>query len=546
MKRTENLRLYKRALAALLALALACALSGCASKTNANHVLNVPDDHYRTFYEIFVASYYDANGDGTGDLNGVMQKLDYLNDGDAKTDGDLGINGIWLMPVMPSPSYHKYDVTDYYSVDPAYGTLEDFQALASACHERGIRLIIDLPLNHTSNRHPWFLAAAAYYAQLPDGAEPNYAVCPEAGYYNFSKEKAGASGWRRLGNTDWYYEGQFTSEMPDLALDNPLVREEIQKIAAFWLGLGADGFRLDAVKDYFTGSPNSDYEFLGWFNETVLAVDPDAILVGEAWETNAVSLASYYKSGLESFFDFPVAQATGSMVAVLRAKNGEKLASLLGQSASVYGAVNPNFVGAPFLSNHDTTRLSAQYVNDASKMKLAAGILLTMRGSPFIYYGEEIGMNSKGTKDENKRLPMRWSATDLTGACDPPANADAVEQKFPALDEQASDPLSIYNYYKNAIRMRNENPELARGDVVNETALTQDALCAVSRTYGGNTILVLYNLSEDSAAVSLGGTAYADYALYNALCVGEETASLADGTLTLPGYGIAVLRAPGK
>lgn len=535
-----------RLFCALLALAFACAPFGCAGKTDSSaveHALNVPDDHYRTFYEIFVASYYDGNGDGTGDLNGVLQKLDYLNDGDPKTDGDLGVNGLWLMPIMPSPTYHKYDVTDYCSVDPAYGTPEDFQSLAAACHERGVRVILDLPLNHTSNRHPWFLKAAAYYAQLPDGAEPDFSACPEAGYYNFSREKAGASGWRRLGNTNWYYEGQFWEGMPDLALDNPLVREEIQKIAAFWLGLGADGFRLDAVKDYYTGSPDSNNDFLAWFNETVLAVNPDAILVGEAWEPNAVGLAAYYKSGLESFFDFPIAQATGSMAAVLREGSGEKLGAMLTRAETLYAAENPNFVGAPFLSNHDTTRLSAQYVNDADKMKLAAGILLTMRGSVFLYYGEEIGMNSQGKKDENKRLPMRWSATDAAGACNPPADADAVEQKFPALDEQANDPLSIYRYYKRAVRMRNENPELARGDTKQETALTQGALCAVSRTYGEHTILVLYNLGEEPAAVSLEGTAYADYRLYNALCVGEETAALSGGTLALPGYGVAVLRA---
>jgi len=240
MKRTLKPHSYKRPFCAILALALVCALCGCAKKS----ALNVPDDHCRTFYEIFVASFYDASGDGTGDLNGVLQKLDYLNDGNPKTDGDLGVNGLWRMPIMPSPTYHKYDVTDYYSVDPAYGTLEDFQALASACHERSVRLIIDLPLNHTSSRHPWFLKAAAYYAQLADGAEPDFAACPEAGYYSFSKEKAGASGWRRLGNTSWYYEGQFWEGMPDLALDNPLVREEIQKIAAFWLDLGVNGLWL--------------------------------------------------------------------------------------------------------------------------------------------------------------------------------------------------------------------------------------------------------------------------------------------------------------
>lgn len=553
--------MLKRVLSALLSAALLLSLAGCgvSAPTPAptleptpeptpahaaypyDHPLNILNDNYRNYYEIFVASFFDSDGDGMGDLNGVTGKLDYINDGNDATDTDLGFNGIWLMPVMPSPSYHKYDTTDYRAVDPAYGTLEDFQKLADACHTRGIKLILDFAFNHTSAQHFWFLEALRYYENLGEGETPDYAACPYAAYYHFSTEKAGAMDWYRAGNSAWYYEGSFWDQMPDLALDNPAVLKELESAASFWLGMGADGFRLDAVKEYVSGSLEANIEILRRFNDYVLSVDPDAYLVGEAWETVATGLAPYYKSGMKSFFNFPLAQATGNMASVVNRGDGQKLAALLTGSAEVYGASNPGFIDAPFLSNHDTSRLSAQYINDAAKMKLAAGILLTMSGSPFVYYGEELGMNSKGDRDENKRLPMHWSDTVLFGMPNPPPGADAVTQKFPALDVQQGDPLSIYNYYKRALRIRNESPEIARGETQIAEALTYGQVCAVKKNYGGGEILIVYNLGE-AAEVSLAGTDYASYALYGYLTVGETPVSLEHETLSLPPCGIAVLR----
>ena len=507
-----------------------------------NHALNIINDNYRNYYEIFVGSFYDSNGDGMGDLNGVMQKLDYLNDGDDAMDVDLGFNGIWLMPVMPSPSYHKYDVTDYYGIDPAYGTLEDFQNLVNACHDRGIKIIIDFVFNHTSAQHPWFLQALSYYENLGSGEQPDFEACPYAAYYHFSTEKAGATGWHRAGNSDWYYEGIFWDQMPDLALENEAVRRELESAAAFWLELGVDGFRLDAVKEYFSGRPEANNEVLRWFNDYVLSVKPGAYLVGEAWETTLSGVAPYYKSGMLSFFNFPLAQATGNVAAVIKRGEGASLAALLTQSANAYGEVNPNFIDAPFLSNHDTSRISAQYINDASKMKLAAGLLLTMNGSVFVYYGEEIGMNSKGDKDENKRLPMHWSNTALTGIPKPPVGADEVTQKFAALDEQQEDRASIYSYYKRALRIRNENPEIARGVAKEVPALTSGGVCAVSKTYQNSTVLLVYNIGGEAANVSLAGTQYQGYTLYGYLTVNETPAVLEGGTLSLPAYAVAVLK----
>jgi len=519
----------------LLALQAGCSLIG-AKKAEA------PADQYRTYYEIFVGSFYDSDGDGTGDLNGVREKLDYLNDGNDKTDTDLGFTGIWLMPIMPSPSYHKYDVTDYTSVDTIYGNTADFQALAEACHARGMKLIIDFVMNHTSSQHPWFRQAVAYYESLAPDQEPDASVCPYAKYYHFLRGKAGATGWYQAGASDWYYEGIFWNQMPDLALENEAVQLELEKAARFWLELGADGFRLDAVKEFFSGNHAKNIETLAWFNGVVLSINPDAILVCEDWDTNPGTLAKYYASGVRSFFDFPVAQATGSMAAAIKSGSGEKLAAFFIRPRETYGAVLADYIDAPFLSNHDTPRISAQYANDENKMKLAAGLLLTMDGSPFVYYGEELGMSSSGKKDENKRLPMHWSDSDKTGTPNPPVNADTVAQQFPALDEQKDDPLSIYCYYKTALRIRNENPELARGKTQIVAKLTSGSVCAISKTWQKREILVLCNIGEDSTKVDLADTNYKAFSLNGALTVGKEGIRLSSGVLTLPAYAIAVLR----
>lgn len=169
----------KRILSAVVVLVLfAGVLAGCISGHGTQEAkLNIMDDNYRNYYEIFVGSFYDSDGDGMGDLKGVEEKLDYIS--------DLGCNGIWLMPIMPSPTYHKYDTTDYEAVDEAYGTADDFKELASACHEKGIRLIIDVAMNHSSSQHPWFTQACEYLAGLKAGEKPDDTVCPYVDYYHF-------------------------------------------------------------------------------------------------------------------------------------------------------------------------------------------------------------------------------------------------------------------------------------------------------------------------------------------------------------------------
>ena len=232
------------------------------------------------FYEIFVRSFHDSDGDGIGDLQGLTQKLDYLNDGDPATDDDLGITGIWLMPINDSPSYHGYDAVDYRAINPDYGTMADFQAFLAAAHARGIKVIIDYVMNHCSNQHPWFVAAAQN--------DPTY-----RDYFRWSASDPGETGpWGQdvwHWNTSGWYYGLFWSGMPDLNYDTPAVKTEMFDTATYWLDtIGVDGFRLDAVLyiDEDGGQLQNTPETLQFwqdYNTHVKAVKPDVLSVGEAW-----------------------------------------------------------------------------------------------------------------------------------------------------------------------------------------------------------------------------------------------------------------------
>ncbi len=496
--------------------------------------LNVIDDNYRNYYEIFVYSFYDSDGDGIGDLNGVAQKLDYV--------ADLGFNGIWLMPIMPSPSYHKYDVTDYQQVDPAYGTVEDFRNLAEACHERGIRLIIDFVINHSSSEHPWFTAACDYLRSLSEGSEPDPAVCPYVEYYHFSKEKLKDS-YYPVDGTDWYYEGEFWSGMPDLDLSCETLRRDLEASAKFWIDLGADGFRMDAALHFEEGDTPFNTEVLNWLYRYCKGLKEDFYMVSEVW-ADRMTIASYYASQTPSMFNFDLADTGGKL---MKAARGGYEASRLVQSMvnteEMFREENPEAIDAPFASNHDTGRISNALSRDEKDMKMLCGLLMMMNGSPFVYYGEEIGMASSGSKDENKRLPMIWSDTDAAGMTKGPVDADpGITSAFPGAEEQLQDPLSILNYYKRALRLRNENPEIARGEIAIVEALTAGHLAAITKTYDGSVIAILYNTSDEPAELVLVGTELESMGIRGYLTTDGTVITLTEGTLSLPGQSICILK----
>ena len=491
-----------------------------------------PDDNYRTWYEIFVYSFCDSNGDGIGDLAGVRSKLDYLQ--------TLGVTGIWMMPIHPSTTYHKYNVSDYYAIDPAYGTMDDFRALMEDCKARNIKVILDLVVNHSGYDHQWFQAAADYLKKLPQGQELDAAACPYMEYYTFSREPG--NGMRELIGTDWYYEAMFSPDMPDLNLDNPALRQEIEKIMRFWLDEGVSGFRLDAAKEFFTGKVSKNLEVLSWLQETATAIDPQAYLVAEVWEGFA-TITDYYESGITSIFNFAFGDSTGKIISVIRGAGNpatvSTYATALEKADKAYIGNNPDYIDAPFLSNHDVGRIAGFCAKDPQKTKLAGAMNLFMSGSAFIYYGEEIGMTGAGN-DPSKRAPMYWNAARDSGTTQPPPECIIPEEyPFGSLEEQKSDDYSVFNYYRQAIAIRNALPAVSHGRTTAEVALNKGCVSAFRKNWEGEECIVLMNISQETALADLTG--YEEWSLAAQLCVDEAPVSLHEGTLQLPAYAVAVL-----
>ena len=491
--------------------------------------LNIIDDSYRNWYEIFVYSFYDTNNDGIGDLNGVTEKLDYIQ--------EMGFNGIWLMPIHPSPTYHKYDVTDYYAIHPDYGTLDDFKNLVVEAHKRGIRIIIDLVVNHTSNSHPWFTEACSY---IRKNGEPG----GEYGdFYNFRSTDNNA--YHKVTGTQYSYEGQFWSGMPDLNLNSESVRAEIKKIMSFWLtDCDVDGFRLDAVTSFFTGNLQGNIDFLSWLNTEAKKIKPAAYIVGEAWVGDDYTINRYYESGCDSFFLFTGSQAGGSIAMAVKQCNGKAVGELFVNLQETYG----DAILAPFLGNHDTMR-PGSFMPGIENVKMAAGVLSMMNGGTFVYYGEEIGMISKGgnNSDPAKRIAMKWEAKNIYEGCCylPPENTpvDETSYYYPSVTEQMADENSIINYYKEAMELRNRFPEIARGTVKYYPEGQNNYICVITKEYQGEKITIVFNMDTFEQTVSLDNDMLGYTELVGSLLAsGGEISFNESGELIMPPQSIAIFK----
>lgn len=491
-----------------------------------------PDDNYRTFYEIFVYSFCDSDGDGIGDLQGVISKLDYLE--------ELGVNGIWFMPIHPSQSYHKYDVRDYYDIDPQYGTMADFEALMAECQKRDIHVITDLVLNHTGNDHEWFVTACEYLKSLPAGAEPDAEACKYVEYYSFSREPG--NGWHAIEGTEWYYEGMFSPHMPDLKLDNENVLADIRAIMEFWFDKGVSGFRLDAAKEFYSGSISKNVEVLNWIQTTATELKEDAYLVAEVWEDFG-AITRYYESQITSIFNFAFGNTGGKLMQVLRAAGNpgtvSTFATALEKADTAYLGANPNYIDAPFLSNHDVGRIAGFCAYDPLKTKLAGAMNLFMSGSAFIYYGEEIGMPGSGN-DPSKRAPFFWNDARDNGTTTPPPECELPEEyPFGSLETQRSDDNSLWNYYRQAVAIRQAIPAISHGRTTCETGLNVGCVSAFRKTWNEDAVIILMNIAPDAAQADLSG--YADWVLAASLSADGNEIVLNGTTLELPAYGTAVL-----
>ena len=439
------------------------------------------------FYEIFVRSFKDSDGDGIGDLPGLTARLDYLNDGDPATDTDLGITGIWLMPINDSPSYHGYDSTDYRAINPDYGTLEDFQTFLAAAHARGIKVIVDLVMNHCSNQHPWFVQAAA--------GNPDY-----RDYFRWSASDPGEIGpwgddhrvwhWNSGG---WYY-GIFWSGMPDLNYDTPALKTEMFDTATWWLDtVGVDGFRLDAVL-YIDEDPGQlqntpgTLQFWHDYNAHVKSVKADMLSVGEAWDSTGTVLQYVSDDRLDLCFEFELAGA------MLGAAGGGSAGGLATKAAQVYG-LYPSLQYATFLTNHDQNRLFTVLGEDENKNKVAAGLLLTQPGVPFLYYGEEIGM--AGAKpDEFIRTPMQWDDSAGAGFTSgtPWISFNGNFDQYNVAAE-TDHPASLLSWYRRLVHLRNDTPALRLGRY-QALGSDRDAVLVFGRQHEGQTLLCLANTGD--------------------------------------------------
>lgn len=526
------MKTVKKVIALVLAFVILAAATSCSNNTPVPKE-NLINDNYRNYYEIFVSSFCDSNGDGIGDLKGLISKLDYLNDGNSNTTNDLGINGIWLMPIMPSPSYHKYDVTDYFNVDSKYGTLSDFETLVKECHKRGIKLIIDLVLNHTSSSHPWFINAK-------NAAAAGKTSNPYFSYYNFTKE-SGRNNYYDLGSNGYYYESSFSKYMPDLNMDCPDVRKQVEKIAKFWVDKGVDGFRLDAIR-YIYEDKDKSINFLKWFNSYCKSIKSDFYLVGEDWSSGS-EITDYYASGIDSLFNFPFADISGTINSSINGKTGSDFAQNLASWQQQVKSANANAIDAPFLSNHDMNRSAGVLGRDPVKEKNAASIYMLMPGNTFIYYGEELGMLGSG-KDENKRLPFLWSSTKSTGITKPVSGADNIQVIAQGEEQQQKDDNSLLNFYKKLIKIKNQYPEIARG-AVTAMELPDETICAYSTVYKGSKVVIIHNFSDKSKQVAQLSSSCGTANMISSLTPageGTEKPAVKNDTLTLPPYATAILK----
>jgi len=449
----------KKIIALLLVITLfAVSLYGCGSNFASEIKATASTDKYRNFYQIFVCSFNDSDGDAVGDLQGIIDKLDYLNDGDPETGDDLGIDGIWLSPIMPSPSYHKYDVQDYYNIDERFGDLKVFDKLVKECHKRGIKLVIDMVLNHCSSNHPLFKSACeqALEGNLDDDAKyfeiAHYDDNPGEGYTGFGK--------------GYFYESNFSPSMPEWNLNAECTRDYFKDVAKFWLSdHDVDGFRLDATL-YFTNSDTDGKEFLNWYYNAARKIKKDVYMVGEHWTVNA-DIQDMYSSGIDSFFAFGFAGATGPFVNAVRTSSAAGMISSVKDYEANTKKQNKNAINAYFLSNHDQIRIGNGFAN-AEQAKMAAAVYMLVPGNSFIYYGEEIGLD--GGLNNGTRRTMPWSKKSLWKN-------------------------GIYDFYRKIIEIRKSSPAVKDGKFFFLKEY-EEPLLAFERKNGSGRIACIMNCSD--------------------------------------------------
>jgi maltose alpha-D-glucosyltransferase/alpha-amylase len=533
------------------------------------------------FYCLSVGTYMDANGDGIGDFKGLLRRLDYLQ--------GLGITTIWLMPFQPSPGKDDgYDISDYYGVDPRYGTLGDFVEFAHGCQQRGIRIIIDLVVNHTSDTHPWFREARS----SPDSEYRDWYVWADKKPANAGKGMVfpgvQKSTWTRDKEAKAWYFHRFYDFQPDLNTSNPRVQAEILKIMGFWIQLGVSGFRMDAVpfviatKGAKVRTPVEQYDMLRAFREFLQWRQGNAIILAEANVLPETDMEYFGDDGdrMHMMFNFHVNQ---HLFYALASADSRSLAKAL-------KATKPRPASAQwglFLRNHDELdlgrltkaqrdvvfrnfgadknmqlygrgirrRLAPMLGGDRRRLELAYSLMCTLPGSPVIRYGDEIGMGDNLALPERNcaRTPMQWSTEPQAGftesdkPCSPIIDQGPYGFEHVNVARQRRDPNSMLNWTERIIRMRKEVPEIGWGDF--RVIATRDpAVLIVRYDWRNNSVLFVHNLDEKPREVSFTAGLPSDTGklLVNLL---SEDHSEADGRgqhrLVIEGYGYRWYRVGG-
>lgn len=493
------------------------------------------DDNYRTFYQIFVGSFSDSNGDGIGDLRGIINRFDYLNDGDINNGKDLGIQGIWLSPIFESPTYHKYDAIDYYNVDPKFGTEDDLKELIDLCHERNVKIILDLVINHSSNQNDWF---NQFQQARRDGDT-------ESKFYDYytcvtMDERVTGRTYSTLDGTAFWYECNFSSAMPELNFDNPEVRQDMLILAKHYLDLGVDGFRFDAVKYIYYGDTDASVDFWKWYMGELTAYKPDIYCVGECWSADT-EILEYYEA--MNCFNFSMSQAAGFVGRTVKGSNIAIFTNYIESYQDKVLEANPNGMPISFLSNHDMDRISGA-LSDNNKIKMAANLYLLSPGSPFIYYGEEIGIRgSRGGAytDANRRLAMLWGDGDTIKN----PEGTTYNEKYQittTVTSQLKQKSSILRHYSKLIAIRHRYPAIARGDY--------NAVKSELKNFGGFYIVyhdeilgLFHNTSSEQIVIDLSTCEGLDDNTFIKVCdaIGGK-ATLDGNTLTIEGFTSVIIQ----
>ena len=484
----------------------------------------------RVFYQIFVGSFSDSNGDGVGDLRGIINRFDYLNDGDPNSGLSLGIEGVWLSPIFTSPSYHKYDVTNYYEIDPKFGTMEDLKELIDLCHARGVKLILDLVINHTATNHEWF---QNFRTARVNGDTEN----PYYDFYTFGTEPVAGRAFYPIGTTG-YYEGNFSASMPELDYDNENVRQAMVDVAKHYLDMGIDGFRFDAAKYIYYGDASANAAFWDWYMAELRKIKPDVYSVAEVWDSDAVTFP-YFTS--TNCFNFTMAQTGGQIAETARMGDVNVFTGYVESYVNTIKEKNPDAMLCTFIANHDTDRAAGFLTVASGQAKVAANLSILTPGSPFIYYGEEIGLKgSRGgaNTDANRRLAMFWGDDDTVK--DPEGTTYSSAQSNGSVLDQLPQADSLYNHYKKLIAIRKANPEIAYGAY---TALknANSKLGGFLSTYEGSTVAVLHNTTQEPLSVDLSQLTDITLTAVSAI-VGIGSATLEGTMLTVDGQTSVILK----